>query len=698
MVLNPRMKKRLQLIAPYLTMPFWTIFAIKWVSGALFGSHFMVNGFIPFIRYFSQTFQNPYEHFINSAIIPFSYPSGMLFLAGLAMIPAEWLLPEIWMQNLNFQLLLVRMPLLFFDVIIYLSLCLLLPTNGKKVLWFYYASPVLFYISYLHGQLDVIPTALLVLSLIFLIRKHQFISFILLGAGIATKTHLLAALPFYLIYLYRNQISLIKISQFLVVLLGVFLLLNPYIFSDAFLKIVFDNPEQQRIFSLAIPFNFKDLTLFVAPAAILLIIYKFSTYKKLNIDSLLLAIGLTYTVLVALVPPMPGWYYWAFPFLIFFIIKFRNAPLVSFFAVNVFFLLYFVFSREGYLIESLMPIMPELSGSVTPYEILGSKAYVFENILFTFLEVSLVVLLAWSYKMGIQTNDIFQRTKDHFLLAIAGDSGVGKSTLASTIETVVGSNQIVVVNGDDIHKWERGNPNWQNVTHLNPKANHIHTDFEHAVALMRGEPIERLSYDHSTGTFIGPVKIYPNRFIMFQGLMPFLLDNMRNIPDLKIYIETDEPLRVQWKVERDRSLRNYKVQTVRQQIEQRKPDAEKFIHPQKEFADWVIHYIADKETDGLSLEYLFRNSIVLDGLIEELNQETSLVVEHNYLDINFQRVKISGSLAADRVSRIAYNLYPNIFDLVGNQPNFENDLLGIHQLFFINFLNNFYRSKHAALS
>ncbi|TSC91518.1 MAG: Uncharacterized protein CEN90_316 [Parcubacteria group bacterium Licking1014_17] len=469
LIFNHASRDRVLKFVPYLGISFWIISAIKLISGTLFGSHYIINGFIPFINYFAATFKNPYEYFNALSVTPFPYPSGMLIFEGLPLIAAKQLLPFDWLNNLNLELFLLRVPILVFDVLIYLSLCSLLPTHGKKILWIYYASPILFFINYFHGQLDVIPTALLMLSIIFLVRKKQLLSFIILGLGIAAKTHVIAALPFYLIYLYRNGVRFSKMASYLVASFLTFVALNPYLLSGGFLNMVFNNPEQQRIFSLAIPFYFRDVTLFVVPAAILLIIYKFGSYKKLNSDSLILAIGLTYTALIVLVPPMPGWYYWALPFLVFFIIKFKKAPIISFAVVNVFFILFFSFTKNSDVFESLRSVVPSFLRGLTLFEILGNKGFIVENIFFTALEISVAVLLAWSYKMGMQSNQIFQKTRERFLIAIAGDSGVGKSTLVDTLKKITGDNKTVVINGDDVHRWERSDPHWQDITHLDPQ-------------------------------------------------------------------------------------------------------------------------------------------------------------------------------------------------------------------------------------
>src|SRR6185436_16042251 len=76
-------------------------------------------------------------------------------------------------------------------------------TRMRQVLVWYWLSPILIYINYFHGQLDVIPIALLFASLYFLFKNRILYSFLFLGLAIGTKTNIVLVFPFYLIYLFR---------------------------------------------------------------------------------------------------------------------------------------------------------------------------------------------------------------------------------------------------------------------------------------------------------------------------------------------------------------------------------------------------------------------------------------------------------------------------------------------------------------
>ena len=690
-------------IAPYIPTVFWIAVAIKLASSAAFGSPFLTEGFLPFIRYFVETLQNPYMHFPRGdAALGFPYPAGMLavmsapFFLLWGALPLECFSSLSLSLSLHYSLLIARLPILGADILIYFILCRLLPTKERWVFWLYFASPVLFYINYFHGQLDVIPTALLFLSLYFVLKKSFIPAFALLGIGLAAKTHLLIAIPFLWIYLSRNGMTAHRIAGLTSIAALVFVVLNAPAWSPEFAATVLNNPEKRRLFTLPLPFTESGLRFLLAPAALLLIFYRLSNFQRLNQGSLLLALGLAFIVLVLLVPPMPGWLYWSLPFLILFVSKYRHPPLLAFITLSLSYLGYVFFGSHSDVFESLSPSFPSLAELPLPsawLSVKGISTQLVENIFFTIFESSLFISALWSYQTGIRVNERYQAQHRRIAIGIAGDSGVGKSTLASAITKLIGQDSIVWLRGDDMHKWERHDPHWTLVTHLHPKANRLHVDLDHAASLLQGETIERPGYDHRDGFFTSPTMVAPKQFIGAEGLHSFLIDRLRSLYDVKIYVEADEGLCIAWKVARDAEERGHAAESVRAQIASRREDAEKFIVPQKETANWVIRYRRG-EDGGLEASHMFTNSIAIEPLLEQLEQHSSLTIAHDYLDIHHQRIVATGSIASEDVRMVAYMLFPHLHDLLGGDaPKFVDGILGVYQLLFVAFLDHLAKSR-----
>jgi len=190
------------------------------------------------------------------------------------------------------------------------------------------------------------------------------------------------------------------------------------------------------------------------------------------------------------------------------------------------------------------------------------------------------------------------------LICISGSSGVGKTTLSKLFEYVIGSsNEVVVLSGDDHHKWERNDPQWNTITHLNPKANNLDVGHSHIASLMEGKSIQRQIYNHDTGKFNLQIVVEPKQYIIYEGLHSMYRDDVNAIADIRIFVDTNPELKVDWKVTRDVKKRGYTREQVIDTILLRKKDEEEFINPQHRNADIVVKFDKNKN-NAVSLEYI----------------------------------------------------------------------------------------------
>ena len=162
-------------------------------------------------------------------------------------------------------------------------------------------------------------------------------------------------------------------------------------------------------------------------------------------------------------------------------------------------------------------------------------------------------------------------------IAITGDSGSGKTTLSNILINYFSDS--VLLECDRYHKWERGDNNWEHFTHLNPESNYLMKMQEDVFDLKLGKDIYQVDYDHSIGKFTTKQLIESKNNVIICGLHSLYLD--RNIVDLKIYMDTQECLRLYWKITRDMKLRNYNKEKIVEQINKRSSDFNKYILQQK---------------------------------------------------------------------------------------------------------------------
>jgi uridine kinase/ribulose-5-phosphate 4-epimerase/fuculose-1-phosphate aldolase len=188
------------------------------------------------------------------------------------------------------------------------------------------------------------------------------------------------------------------------------------------------------------------------------------------------------------------------------------------------------------------------------------------------------------------------------IISITGPSGTGKTTISNIISCIF--NDSIIISGDDSHRWEREAEQWKVFTHLNPKANDLDKEEDQINSLKRGESIMRRVYNHDTGKFNKVLQINPAQTIIYEGLHTLFTPNLRNTADVKIFIDTSDSLKKDWKIDRDTKSRGYSRKQVTKTIEKRKPDEQKFILPQREFADFIIHLGKSEES---SVEISFTN-------------------------------------------------------------------------------------------
>jgi len=228
------------------------------------------------------------------------------------------------------------------------------------------------------------------------------------------------------------------------------------------------------------------------------------------------------------------------------------------------------------------------------------------------------------------------------VLAICGDSGSGKSTMATVLSSYL--NNSTIVECDRYHKWERYDTHWKEFTHLNPYANHISLMTKDLKSLKQGNDIFRRDYDHTTGKFTEDRKIESSENIILCGLHTFYCDT--ELYNLKIYMDTEEDLKIQWKIARDTSKRGYSMKRIKQQIATRKYDYQKFLHPFAEDADIIVNFCTEETTSyldsvkgiGRSLKIFIRKPFDISTVIEKFKEMGVDIEVENLTSIHSYRI------------------------------------------------------------
>ncbi|SFC17271.1 Uridine kinase [Flexibacter flexilis DSM 6793] len=669
-------------------------FLIKLVLASTLASNYLVDLFAPFVNYYvSSGFQNPYDYFVaQGSTNAFPYPPLMLYILSIPRV----LLSPFWSGNYNevghLAILAYRLPLLAADTVILYILSQWLKRSHVQLLWWYWLNPVLIYISYVHGQLDSLPIALLFISLYTLFRERVIISAIFLGLSIATKFNMVLVVPFYCLYLYRQNDNIIKTSYYAAIIAATVIVLNlPFAFSAGFWKMVYANTEQAKIFDVSYPFG-PNLVLYAVPAALLIVLVRSLTMKTFSRDVFIMFLAFAFGVILFFVPPMQGWHYWSIPFFIYYYLKEDEAPKIVFGLFIASYLLYFFVQPQSDYVQVFQLINNHSSNSSNFYGFMDKTGLPAPKILymsFTVLQTLLAVNVLWIYQKGLKRNMEYKLRTMPFLLGIGGDSGSGKSSLTQAIGEVLDLKNVTIVRGDDMHKWERGHDKWQEYTHLNPQANHLQSDVYDLGQLVQGNKVQRRHYDHNKGTFTLPLFIKPAKLVIFEGLHTFYLKESRDRYDLKIFVQPEEALRVHWKVRRDMKKRGYSREKVLTQLKQREEDSKKFIQTQAIYADIIVSFssrvplpepgIEGVEPD-LELNFICNNHINLDNVINEIGELESLEVRVHYDEHNRQHISFYGQADRNALMAILYEHIPDFEEVNWRLPQIRDGYSGIMQV------------------
>ena len=200
------------------------------------------------------------------------------------------------------------------------------------------------------------------------------------------------------------------------------------------------------------------------------------------------------------------------------------------------------------------------------------------------------------------------------MLAIAGDSAAGKTTLTKGLVSALGSDRITAMCTDDYHRYDRVERKDKPFTPLHPDCNYLEIMEQHLQLLSMGQPILKPIYNHADGTLDRPVLVEPREFVVVEGLFPLWSKRSRACFDATVYLDPPEEIRRAWKVQRDTAKRGYTEEQVLADLDKREPESAAYIRPQRANADIVVQFspiLSRGETakDPLSATLLLRPTI-----------------------------------------------------------------------------------------
>ena len=182
--------------------------------------------------------------------------------------------------------------------------------------------------------------------------------------------------------------------------------------------------------------------------------------------------------------------------------------------------------------------------------------------------------------------------KKPILIGITGGTGSGKTTVAEAIHSAFEGNSINMIMQDSYYK-DQSHITFEE--RLKTNYDHPHSiDMDHLIrdlkSLMSGQSIDMPVYDFAEHTRKSEtIRIVPTDIIIVEGILVLDDKNLRDLLDIKIYVDTDADIRILRRMQRDINERGRSMESViNQYLNVVRPMHEQFTEPTKRYADIII--------------------------------------------------------------------------------------------------------------
>ncbi|MEJ5246766.1 MAG: uridine kinase [Caldilinea sp.] len=179
-----------------------------------------------------------------------------------------------------------------------------------------------------------------------------------------------------------------------------------------------------------------------------------------------------------------------------------------------------------------------------------------------------------------------------FIIGVAGGTGSGKTTVSRRIWEAVGRERIAYIQHDNYYKDQ---------SHLTPEqralTNYDHPDsletsllVEHLKELRAGRPVDIPIYDFAIhNRSKQTLRVEPARVILVEGILIFVEPALREMMDMRIFVDTDADIRFIRRLRRDMVERGRTLDSVvKQYLSTVRPMHMEFVEPSKRYADIIV--------------------------------------------------------------------------------------------------------------
>jgi uridine kinase len=178
------------------------------------------------------------------------------------------------------------------------------------------------------------------------------------------------------------------------------------------------------------------------------------------------------------------------------------------------------------------------------------------------------------------------------MIGIAGGSGSGKSTVAHNVAENLSTSSVVFIDMDAYYRNfpqlsfdERRNLNWDH-----PDAFDFDLLYEHLAALSNRQPIDKPEYDFVTHLRRAErTRVDPADVVVIDGILLFVDARVRELCDVKVFVDADADIRLIRRIERDTHVRGRPLDgVIEQYLSSVQPMHLEFVEPSKRYADVIV--------------------------------------------------------------------------------------------------------------
>ncbi len=178
------------------------------------------------------------------------------------------------------------------------------------------------------------------------------------------------------------------------------------------------------------------------------------------------------------------------------------------------------------------------------------------------------------------------------IIGICGGTGSGKTTVVNKILDILPANHVAILSQDSYYK-DNSNISVEERKHINfdhPNAIEFDLLFNHINELKNGNSVEKPVYSYITCSRSSEtIHIESKEVILIEGILLFSDERIRNICNVKVFVDAPPDERLLRVIKRDIIERGRNVQqTLDRYIDTVKPMHEQFIEPTKRFADIIV--------------------------------------------------------------------------------------------------------------